>query len=177
MLTHARSSTTTFTFRWASTAFRKTSVSARTIRPCTQRTATLPKFVVCTLSMISSPYYPLGATKLPPLVTDEGRSAFDSSRTFSRFLWLPLWLALAARISSSRLIPNALQGEFYVELLRHNRSLFGCEESNYLRLRSYFQLYKRTQDRCLLITEFLQTIGVRHSGERKFAQLLISHFQ
>src|SRR5262249_31933689 len=90
---------------------------------------------------------------------------FVGRKPFSRFLWRPLWLALASRISSSRLIPNALQGEFYVELLRHNRSLFGCEESNYLRLRSYFQLYELTQDHCLLITEFLQTIGVRHSGE------------
>src|SRR5262249_48878460 len=100
---------------------------------------------------------------------------FDSTCTVGRFSRRPL--ALASRIPSSRLIPNVLQSELYFELSGHNGSLFGCEDSNYLRHRPYFQLHNLTQDRCLLIANFLQTIAVRNSEERKFAQLLISHCQ
>src|SRR5262249_62234269 len=100
MLTCARSSITTLTFRWASTAFRKISVSPRTIRPCTQRTATFGPFVVCTLS-ISPPCYLAGAPT-SAAVRDEGRKLLAIPFTVNYYLRRPLWLALASQIPAWR---------------------------------------------------------------------------
>src|SRR5262249_27896758 len=106
----------------------------------------------CVLSALFLPLLPCGSYDLHRRQRQRSQPTLIPALRLAP-LRRPLWLALASRIPSSRLIPNVLQREASVELLRHNCSLFGREESNYLRLRLYLQLNNLAQDLCHLITE------------------------